>query len=278
MKTGHCVVAFLAVVIVAVAAYFIFSTNKEMVLDAKNQKILPANFRIVSNLKIIGSAQFSEEQLGEVLKKERHPLVIVDLREESHGFIDGNAISWMEDKGKGYVPTALSPSYKKSVLDDAKTMGITSAFIVRPNPGGYFTNQAQLPLPMASTATERQVVNELRIPYTRFPVSFQNVPAMGTVDDFINFSEAVPSNTWVYFHCRDGIKRTNLFMSMYDMLLNAKHADFETILHRDYIQKQSETSAFDAEEIAFLKQFYEYSRSNDDNFKTTWSQWKQNKG
>src|SRR5438105_14563183 len=81
-----------------------------LVLDSKNNEHLPKNFRSTSDksshssqlntkgldsLSIAGGAQFSELELSAILKHLRtKQLSIIDLRQESHGLINGHAVSW----------------------------------------------------------------------------------------------------------------------------------------------------------------------------------------
>ena len=55
------------------------------------------NFRDLSVIGIIAiaSAQFSEDELQKLRQKyPNEKIVIVDLRQESHGFINGKPVSW----------------------------------------------------------------------------------------------------------------------------------------------------------------------------------------
>src|ERR1700733_9258506 len=82
--------------------------NGQLVLDMRNVPVLPKHFRTSSdpltstvntnglaNLHMAGGAQFSKLALDKILERlaSKH-VTIIDLREESHGFLNGNAISW----------------------------------------------------------------------------------------------------------------------------------------------------------------------------------------
>ena len=84
-----------------------------LILEKPNEARLPRNFRSYREryklgdippslhseldlLTISGSAQFSENQLKALLSHipAPFPIYIIDLRQESHGFLNGNAVSW----------------------------------------------------------------------------------------------------------------------------------------------------------------------------------------
>lgn len=273
MKIWRSFIAFSLIAVVSITAYSAFESDSEIVLDAKNEKTLPKNLRIDNALKTLGSSQFSELQLKEVVASLNAPVVIVDLRQETHDFVNGNAVSWMKEKSSGYLPETLSVSNERAFQNKVENSKIASVYRVKPEKNGHFINQSRSTFPLVTFKTEMQLANQLNVPYIRFPVAYQSVPSDKVVDDFVAFSKSVPNNAWVYFHCRDGIKRTNIFLSMYDMIFNAKHESFENILHRDYILIPNSTTALNAKETKFLRHFYNYCHTNNDNYQTHWSDW-----
>ncbi|WP_304519483.1 phosphatase domain-containing protein [Clostridium estertheticum] len=107
-------------------------------------------------------------------------------------------------------------------------------------------------------------------------------PKDDQVDLFVKETQKISTNdTWLHFHCRGGVGRTTTFMAMYDMMNNAKQVSFEDIIQRqvliggsDILKKDDEGNKTGDENRAdFLKQFYQYSKQNNDNFKTSWSDW-----
>src|SRR3712207_4654015 len=70
------------------------SNTELLVSDSNSTTDLPTRFRIIPELKIAGGKQFTPAQLKNIQNKiNSDNLYIVDLREESHGFNDNNAIS-----------------------------------------------------------------------------------------------------------------------------------------------------------------------------------------
>ena len=71
-------------------------------LDAAPAQVRPCNFRSDAQLKIAGGNQPTPETLKN-LRQElglpiSTPLWIIDLRQESHGFLNGTAVSWHTER------------------------------------------------------------------------------------------------------------------------------------------------------------------------------------
>jgi hypothetical protein len=86
--------------------FFTFTASQAMAQNASfltfdksetSKDGMPRNFRDLSVIGInaISSAQFSEDELQKLRQKyPNEKIVIVDLRQESHGFINGKPVSW----------------------------------------------------------------------------------------------------------------------------------------------------------------------------------------
>jgi hypothetical protein len=76
-------------------------------------------------------------------------------------------------------------------------------------------------------------------------------------------------------------------MAMYDMMKNAKYVTFDDIITRQHAlggsdlnempQKDHFKYKYATDRLRFLKNFYEYAKSNNDNYSTTWMQWLRDK-
>jgi hypothetical protein len=70
---------------------------------------------------------------------------------------------------------------------------------------------------------------------------------------------------------------------MYDMMRNAKRVTLEDITQRQWLiggvdllaMKRPDSFKYEAtrERSVFVRKFYDYCRSNSDNFKTSWTEW-----
>lgn len=72
-----------------------FLEDKFIILDSKKNYKLPARFRTIENLNISGSAEFRPSQIDNIKAAINAPkITVVDLRQESHGFLNDNPISY----------------------------------------------------------------------------------------------------------------------------------------------------------------------------------------
>ena len=87
-----------------------------------------ANVRFLEEEGMSGSAQFSEMQFGDLaaeLKEESEDVWIVDCRLESHGLINGIAVSWCgEDNGANLGKTAEEVEAEEEALSSLIGMNI----------------------------------------------------------------------------------------------------------------------------------------------------------
>ena len=81
-----------------------------LVFDGKLNANSPKRFRILDSrgLKAIASGQFSEAQLIELKAQLKAPIIIVDLRQESHGFVNGYPVSWYGPKNQANMRKLMS--------------------------------------------------------------------------------------------------------------------------------------------------------------------------
>jgi hypothetical protein len=275
-----------------------------LILNMPNESVLPRNFRSthdafipnedpvpnragLDQLNISGSAQFSEESLETILKSLDYPspLFIVDLRQESHGFLNGDAVSWFAPRDWGNKDKSLQQIEKEekgllqAILKDGK---VNIHQILKKNDA-----ENRLPDTKASSLvvkralTERELLAESGIGYFRIPVTDHVAPTQENVDVFISFVQCLPNERWLHFHCAAGQGRTTTFMTMYDMMFNAKKISFDDIIKRQCLiggldlvkitNKNPWKHNLKKERIQFLKDFYEYCRTNQDGYKQKWS-------
>jgi hypothetical protein len=270
-----------------------------LVLDALNKPTLPKSFRTTSGylppqvsttglneLHAIGSAQFSAKELQTVLTHVQNSFIIVDLRQESHGFLNGNAISWYneDDSANQYKTSGQIEQIQAQLLANLALQSIASVRIIKTkNKAVKATHRDVLTLPVKHVYSEANLAKQLHVGYKRFYITDHHVPDDQEVDRFVQWVQTLPPNTWLYFHCRGGKGRTTTFMVMYDMMKNAKKLSFATIIQRqadlggiNILQLPSPTSpkyAIYLARLTFLQHFYNYCAANTDHFQTKWSHW-----
>ncbi|MDS0528161.1 phytase [Clostridium sp. SHJSY1] len=257
--------------------------SQQFSLDFSNTDNLPLNFRKtsdLSNLKdknldltgldslnISGSGEFTSLSLLK-LKENLNtppPIVIVDLRQETHGFINGNSVS----DSNQYCNVGLTfndiSEREKQVLSNipfGKSISLGNE------------NHSLIP---TLVETEENLIRPNNLRYVRIPVKENGRPTDETVDRFVEYINTLKKDTWLHFHCKLGDERTTIFMSMYDMIKNSNNTELKNILTRQEALGGTNLLNLDEHDpkSIFIKNFYQYSRNAD--FKISWSNWiKQN--
>lgn len=273
---------------------FVVTGNPLLIVNMWDSEELPKKFRMstdlftktegssapssigLKELLASGSAQFSEKSLGAILKKipSQH-ITIVDLRQESHGFVNGTAVSWFVErdwanKGKT-LPEVLDDENRR--LKEITEWPIATLYASRKFP---------VPVWVKSSFSEAELAATKNLGYLRIPVTDHMRPTDADVDVFINFVKSLPKDTvWLHFHCAAGEGRTTTFLAMYDMMRNATKVKLHDIFLRQHliggINFLSESASdwrksYFEDRKQFLRQFYVYCQQNP-LFQKTWSTW-----
>jgi len=240
----------------------------------------------LEKLNISGSSQFSEIQLHNILNKIKLEnthitnLYIVDLRQESHGFInelpfrfhkEGNTINID-------VPFEEIQKLEYNVINKLSTHKILEIYA--------HTKDDAHPLgPIAykfkpeKLHTEREIVENshhsfnplgMNIEYKRLHVRDHHHVHPEEGNNFLEFIKTIDlNNTWIHFHCAGGKGRTTSFMAMLDILENGKDISFEEILMRHHYFNGSELLKPNPEypsgivRLNYLRNFYDtYASAN----------------
>ncbi len=294
--------------------YLISCSSKEnaiIILNMPNEAVLPKNFRSsndgfkiksdlsidtegLASLNISGSGQFSEKSLETILQRLDNPpnFYILDLRQESHGFLNGIAVSWYSNKNWDNVnkPLSLIEKEEKSRLEECLRLQQVKIFTIvkKDIATGMLIESLPEVVNVKSAITEKELASQLGLNYLRLEVVDHLKPTDTVVDQFVTLATSLPEPRWLHIHCAAGKGRTTTFMAMYDMIFNAKKVSFEDIMHRQWllggknlfdIQKKKKWKAqHGMERIQFIERFYGYCRDNQDNFATSWSEYAKNKG
>jgi len=250
------------------------SQNKDVQIriDSKREDEMPKRFRKTtdtikdeddlpnltgfSSLNESGSAQFTTKNIG-LMKKAigNVPIFIVDLREESHGFINHFAVSWLGEDGKNKANKGLT---KEEVLKDEarrlKSIKLNKPITIK--------NKEIIPTEVQS---EKELVEKNKMFYIRISVTDNEKPRDEMVDYFIKLVKKLPRDSWMHFHCKAGIGRTTTFMVMYDIMKNGKEVSLEDIMERqvsiggkNLLKPSYKPGSHSSERSEFIKDFYEY--------------------
>lgn len=227
----------------------------------------------LAGLNISGSGQFTEKSLQLIKQKigNKMNIIVVDLRQESHGFVNNMAISWTDadDKANKGLTTEQVIEDENSKLSGLLSKGIAEV-----------KTDKEETIKVDKIQTEEQLVKSQGMSYLRLPVTNNERPADDIVDTFVNFVRSQPKNTWIHFHCMEGVGRTTTFMFMYDSMKNARKASIDDIMTRqvllggkNLVDVGSNTQGEAGKRALFLRMFYKYCRENSDNYNTSWSKW-----
>lgn len=271
----------------------------------------------LNTLQMSGSSQPSMEQykeLAQVLKtKASGPIYVVDLRQETHLYVNDMPVSLYGDRDWGNVGESRT-SILQAERQLTKTLPgttIETAEIARPagDASGKKGPVKRESMVVNKVQTEEQVTRELGLHYMRITATDHIWPSAESIDQFIAFYKKLPSNAWIHFHCEAGHGRTTTFMTLYD-ILNNPQVPLKDILDRQYMiggiqlvpdedllppyrtnndmtatytsteneddatSKGSWQDPYTLERALMIQKFYRYVQQNKStNFSTSWSEW-----
>lgn len=263
------------------------SDEIHLILDIMRFDQLPTHFRTtadlsvfnntnintkgMSTLNISGSEQFSKTNLPMLVDAIKSPYKItdIDLRQESHGFINELPISWanaLDNANAGLNLSQINMRENKLLKSVPLNKPLT------------FYNRPDVTITPTVTYTEETLVKSNGLSYIRIPVTDFDLPDNSAVDYFLNLVKNQPKNSWLHFHCKEGVGRTTTFMIMYDIIKNCNYVSLDDIITRQVnfpVSFKEETKAkfSQGKEFVFLSKFYEYCKSNAKDNNPSWSNW-----
>jgi hypothetical protein len=272
-----------------------------LILNMANKEILPHHFRTsqspfgclicinpskegLLNLNISGSGQFSELSWAAIVKAIKHsgPIYDVDLRQEVHGFLNGAAISLYSTQNWGNLGES-DPQVQVDELtwlNRLKKQKEVAVGLVESKDDKNILETKPLIEKVESVLSEHEMISKAKANYFRLYVSDHRAPLPSEVDKFIQFVQTLPKNAWLHFHCKAGDGRTTTFMTLYDIMRNAKRVSFHDIVARqNQIGGQDLFRTYDPsnwkypyakDRAELLSTFYLYAKNNNDDFKTLW--------
>lgn len=256
-------------------------SDVNIVQDSSNSTSLPSNFRKTTDiskasalkslnitglekLNISGSGQFTPANLPLLIENidTRLPIIDIDLRQESHGFINDIAISFANSNNNANAGLILNEVTEKENKD------LSSIKLNKPLTL-YNNKETIVPTSVKNEATLTESNN---IYYIRIPVTDGNLPSEDMVDYFIDVVNNAPENAWFHFHCKAGIGRTTTFMIMYDILKNGNDVSLPDIIGRQIllsgISQKDSIDFYIGKRYEFLSNFYNKYTNNKSTFST----------
>ena len=255
-----------------------------IVLDNLNYNELPTHLRSTSDLKILsnkninlngldklnisGSQQFSKFNIDLILNfiNTSLPITDVDLRQESHGFVNGLPLSFANKDNNANKGLTTDKVLSKE-QSDLSSINLNSSLT--------FYNHPNMTITTTEVDAESKLAKDKSFSYIRVPVTDGALPTAEIVDYFIGIVQHTPKDTWFHFHCKEGVGRTTTFMIMYDMMKNYKVATSKEIIDRQIslvnFSEHDVKELTSDKRVTFLQKFYEYCEKNGDTFKITYS-------
>ena len=237
-------------------------------LDAAIGSDEPIHFRRDADLKIAGGGQPTKEVLAhlpELLEVPPDtPVWDIDLRQESHGFLNDAAVSWHGPQNAANRGLAAKEVEQDETARLQKTMGET----IQALPMGRYDEEQ----PVESWSTERGLAHKSGLGYKRLAATDMEWPGPAVIDDFVDFYRSLPKNHgWLFFHCQAGQGRTTTFMVLYELLEHPSVTADEAIAHQRSLGGADLSSG---PRYHGLQLFAHYVKENcASNFQQTWSQW-----
>jgi hypothetical protein len=246
----------------------------------------------VEELYISGSQEPTElgwNKVAEFIRNKQpnldQPVVVLDLRQESHGYVNGLPLTWVshhnwQNRDK---PNAQSQYDEEMWLSQLSSERLITNILT---PKQYANKQYSKgkSLMKLSVKSESQVVSRLGFVYHRLYISDHMGPQDSEIEALVRIFKKYPKNTWYHVHCRAGKGRTTTVMAMYDIYRNADTVSFKDIIARQasippfydlsvISQDDPELTPGYEQRIAILRQFYEFSRASLLGYQGSWTEW-----
>ena len=238
-----------------------------------------ANVRFLEEEGMSGSAQFSEEQFRDLavkLREQSDNVWIVDCRLESHGLINGIAVSWCgADNGANLGKTAEEVEAEEAGLSELVGTDITA-----------YTAEDDMPKDgtersVETWETERELAESEGMHYLRLACPDHCWPPADVIDAFIEFAGNLEEDAWLHFHCQAGSGRTGAFMTIYEMMQKPDTPVEEILQHQadtgsgNLVDRAApEKSHAQKERCVLARAVYQYIReSRDSGYAMKWSEW-----
>ena len=214
-------------------------------------KITPSeniNLSGLDKLNISGSGQFSKTGVP-LMKKSigNVPITIIDLREESHGFIDGIPVSWQNannDANRGLTVNEIIADENSRL----KSIPLNKAIALEGFKDVIIPSKVQ---------NETEQSEAYSLSYIRIPVTYKNLPTEAMVNYFMEIVK------------NEGLERTTTFMIMYDIMKNCKEVNLNDIITRQVLlskmDKNTSDKFYSGEVYNFLNNFYNNCKSSESN-------------
>ena len=266
-----------------------------LIYDYPPGQALPIHFRLAdggpkgdpasAKLRLSGSSEFDAAGLDNLARTLPGPLTIVDLRQESHGFLNDRPVSWfapMDEANMGKTPeeAARDEAQRLAALSKAGSAAVT--VIEAKSKVGGIKKARTLNVDVVGVASEAQLAAARGVGYLRLYVTDDMGPDAAQVDRFVEYCRTMAPDTWLHVHCHAGDGRTTTFMVLYALLHNPTGRTLQEI-----VADQAAAGGVDLigqprkgwkkplymARVAFLTRFAAYAAANPGGAPMTFSAW-----
>ncbi len=229
------------------------------------------------------------EKITKITNTKHITIIDLDLREESHAYLNKNAITlnnqhdWIN----------LGKTHQQSIIDEQnwiQTLENQSTVFDVLTKAQFKAGQYQdgINIPVISMISEQSAAEKAGFNYIRLTISDHMAPRDEETNRFVLLIKQLPKNTWLHIHCRGGSGRSTTVFAMYDMLKNADKVSFNDIIMRQASvspfydlskikRKDPDLTKYYQARFAFLRYFYQYANASLHGYTGDWFDWiKQN--
>lgn len=241
----------------------------------------------LAETRISGSSQFDLEGLELIQFRisshhaDSSNLVIVDLREEPHGYCMGSEhsypVSWYSlkdwySRGKNWKEVEDTETRLLCTIRKQETVTLHHVTAKDKDTGGIKASETII-LQRPRVFSERELVAVQRhLGYVRIAITDHMKPEDDDGDDIRIFFDSLSRGTWKHYHCAAGKGRTTTLMVINDMMVNYEREEltFEDFLIRQYllgganllrISKIPWKRDIARDRLIFLRRYFEYIRT-----------------
>ena len=259
----------------------------KLILNAPDKAGTPRNYRSVKKLAASGSAQFSAKELAAIRERTGgRPLVVLDLRQESHGFVDGTAVSWFGPRdaaNSGKTTEQISRDESTLLAGVAGEQTVTVQKVTGKTADREIGETKPVELPVQSVQSEEDVVRAAGGGYVRVYAADYQPFTDEQVDQLVGFWQTRPADAWVHVHCAAGAGRTTQALVLFDALENAATTSLQDIVDRQKdagginVLSAKSTPAWrhdgEVARVNLVRRFYQYAKEHSRGEGETWSSW-----
>ena len=274
--------------VIAAASPALAGTDQgTLILNAPDKAGTPRNYRAIKNLDASGSGQFSAKELDVVRERAGDRLLtVLDLRQESHGFVGGTAVSWFgarDAANNGKAPDQIGNDESALLAGLASQTEITVQKVTGKSEDRAIGDSKPVRLPVPSVQNEQAVVGTSGGGYPRVYAADYQAFTDEQVDQLVAFWQSRPPGGWVHVHCAAGQGRTTQALVLFDALENASTTSLQDIVDRQKdagginVLSTKSTPAWrrdgEVARVRLVRRFYEYAKQHPRGEGETWSSW-----